>query len=144
MNNNPPCITYQGACFWEKSKSGFPNPKTDHESIKFTLRVDYSDQIQIRIFEIPNLSVFLGKDLKNVFLTSGFFKKRNGMQQTPYMYDILTENNVGGTSLNLNHQLHIISCLSSIQIISRLFLNPYLSGFFVRNVVSAYACLFSK
>ena len=42
-------------------------PKTDHESIKSILRVDYSDQIQIRIFEIHNLSVFLGKDLKNYF-----------------------------------------------------------------------------
>ena len=48
--------------FWErffgKSKSGFPNPKTDHESIKSTLRVDSSDQIEIRIFEVRNLSVF--------------------------------------------------------------------------------------
>ena len=63
----------------------------DHESIKSTLRVDSSDQIQIRIFEIHNLSVFLGKDLKKVFLTSGFSKKKNGTQQMPYMYDILTE-----------------------------------------------------
>ena len=65
-----------------KSKSGFPNPKTDfaffgtnrkmdHEAIKSTLRMDSSDQIQIRIFEIHNLSVFLGTDLKKVFLTSG-------------------------------------------------------------------------
>ena len=54
-----------------KSKSRFPNPKTDfriqkrilsffwanpktdHEFIKSTLRVDSSDQIQIQIFEIP-------------------------------------------------------------------------------------------
>ena len=66
--------------FFGKSKSGFPNPKTDfaffvanpktdHESIKSTFRVDSSDQIQIQIFEIHNLSVFLGKDLKKVFLT---------------------------------------------------------------------------
>ena len=44
------------------TKSGFcvfwANPKTDHESIKSTPRVDSSDQIQIRIFEIHNLSVF--------------------------------------------------------------------------------------
>ena len=33
------------------------NPKTDHESIKSTLGVDSSDQIQIRIFEIHNLGV---------------------------------------------------------------------------------------
>ena len=62
-----------------ESKNGFrvfwANPKTDHESIKSTLRVDSSDQIQIRIVEIHNLSVFLGKDLKKVFLTSGFSKK---------------------------------------------------------------------
>ena len=56
-----------GCVFSGKSISGFPNPKTDHESIKSTLRVDCSDQIQIRIFEIHNLSVFLGKDLKNYF-----------------------------------------------------------------------------
>ena len=64
--------------FLGKSKSGFPNsktdfaffwanPKTDHESIKSTLWVESSDQIQIRIFEIHNLSVFLGKDVKKVF-----------------------------------------------------------------------------
>ena len=84
-----------GCVFPGKSKSGFPNPnpnpdfriqkrilsffwanpKTDHEFIKSTLRVDSSDQIQIQIFEIHNLSVFLGKDLKKVFLTSGFSKK---------------------------------------------------------------------
>ena len=51
------------------------NPKTDHESIKSRLRADSSDQTQIRIFEIHNLSVFLGLDLKEVFLTSGFSKK---------------------------------------------------------------------
>ena len=34
--------------------------------------------------------VLLGKDLKKVFLTSGFPNK-NGTQQMPYMYDILTE-----------------------------------------------------
>ena len=50
------------------------NPKTDHKSIKSTLCVDSSNQIQIWIFEIHNLSVlFFGKDLKKVFsLTSGF------------------------------------------------------------------------
>ena len=34
--------------------------------------MDSSDQIQIRIFEIHNLSVFMGKDLKKVFLTIVF------------------------------------------------------------------------
>ena len=46
------------------------------------LWVDSSPQIQIRIFEIQihNLSVFLGKDLKKIFLTGGFPNK-NGSQQ---------------------------------------------------------------
>ena len=44
--------------------------------------VDSWDQIQILIFEIHNL--------KQVFLTSGFPNK-NGTQQMPYMYYILTE-----------------------------------------------------
>ena len=76
----------KGAFLVGKSKSGFPspktefaffwaNPKTDHEPIKSTLRMDSSDQIQTPIFEIHNLSVFLGKDLKKVFLTSVFLKK---------------------------------------------------------------------
>ena len=87
--------------FCGKIRSGFPNPKkdfafvwanpeTDHEPLKSTLWVDSSDQIQIQIFEIHNLSVLLGKDLKKVFLTSSFPNK-NGTQQMPFMYDILTE-----------------------------------------------------
>ena len=87
--------------FCVKIQSGFPNPKkdfafvwanpeTDHEPLKSTLWVDSSDQIQIQIFEIHNLSVLLGKDLKKVFLTSNFPNK-NGTQQMPFMYDILTE-----------------------------------------------------
>ena len=68
-----------------ESKNGFcvfwANLNTDHESIKSTLRVDSLDQIQIRICEIHKLSVILGKDLKKVFLTSGFSKKKNGTQQ---------------------------------------------------------------
>ena len=64
------------------------NPKTDHESINSTLRVDASDQIQIGILKIHNLSVFLGKDLKKKISLN-----KNGTQQMPYMYqmhDILT------------------------------------------------------
>ena len=87
--------------FCGKIQSGFPNPKkdfafvwanpeTDLEPLKSTLWVDSSDQIQIQIFEIHNLSVLLGKDLKKVFLTSNFPNK-NGTQQMPFMYDILTE-----------------------------------------------------
>ena len=71
-----------GFCvFWGKSK-------TDHEPIKSTPSEDFSDQIQIWIFDIHNLSGFLGKDLKKVFFTSGFPNK-NGAQQM--LYDILTE-----------------------------------------------------
>ena len=89
-----------GCVFLGKSKSGFPNsktdfaffwanPKTDHESIKCW--EDFSDQIQIRIFGIHNLSGFFGKGFeKKVFFTSGFANK-NGVQQMPYMHDILTE-----------------------------------------------------
>ena len=82
-----------------KSKSGYPNPKTDfaffwvnpkrdHESIKSTLRADSSDPIQIRSFGIHNLNGFLGKDLKKVFLTSGFSRKKMVRKvQMPYIYD---------------------------------------------------------
>ena len=55
-----------------KSKNGFcvfgANQKTDHESIKYKLRVDSSDQIQIRIFEIHNL--------KRFFLWGGGIEKK--------------------------------------------------------------------
>ena len=78
---------FVGAFFWENLNPDFQvqnwiflfsgaNPKTDRESIKSTLWVDSSDQIQIWIFEIHNLSVFFvvvfWKQLKKVFLTSGF------------------------------------------------------------------------
>ena len=55
----------------------------DRESIKSTLRVDSSDQIQIRSF--------FGKGFEKSIFDERFFEKRNGKQQTPYMYDILTE-----------------------------------------------------
>ena len=71
-----------GSVFWENSNPDLriqkrilrffgQIPKKDH-IIKSTLWVDSSDQIQIRIFEIHNLSVFMGKDLKKVFLTIVF------------------------------------------------------------------------
>ena len=44
-----------------------------------------------------------------------------------YMYDILNEPMLEARLINF--ELHIIPCLSSIQIIGRLFLNPYLSCF---------------
>ena len=70
--------------------SFWANPKTDHESVKSTLWVDSSDQIQIRIFEIHNLSVFFGKGFEKNILTS-CFPNKNGTQQMLYIYDILTE-----------------------------------------------------
>ena len=64
--------------FFGKSKSGTPNPKTDHDSIKSTLRVDSSDQIQIRIFEIHNLSGFFLEKVfeKSIFVKELFEKKK--------------------------------------------------------------------
>ena len=44
------------------------NRRRNHKSIKSTLWVDSSDQIQIRILEINNLSIFWGKGfIKSVF-----------------------------------------------------------------------------
>ena len=78
--------------FFGTSKSGTPNPKTDHDSIKSTLRVDSSDQIQIRIFEIHNLSgFFLEKVFEKSIFVKELFEKKNGKQQMPYICDILTE-----------------------------------------------------
>ena len=90
-----------GYVFLGKSKSGIPNPKldfaffwanpkTDHESIKFTLWVDSSNQIQIRIFEIHNLSVFLGGKGFEKSIFNKWFSHKHGTPQMPYMYDILT------------------------------------------------------
>ena len=113
------CVFKNGFCvFGGKSK-------TDHEPIKSTPWEDFSDQIQIWIFDIHNLSgFFLGKDLKKVFFTSGFPNK-NGAQQM--LYDILTDPMLV-RRLNLSHLVHFIPCLSSIYI-CRLLLNPYLSCF---------------
>ena len=69
-NEDIGCVSFWGGrC---ESKSGFPdpitdfgffwtNPDTDHESIKSTLRVDSSDQIQIRIFLDSQSERFFGK-----------------------------------------------------------------------------------
>ena len=54
---------------------GGATPKMDHETIKSTLWVDYSDLFQIRNFDIRISERFLGKDLIKVFLTSGFPNK---------------------------------------------------------------------
>ena len=83
---------------------------------------------------------FLGKDLKKVFLTSGFPKKKRMVCNR--CGTCMTSNGtyVGDALLILSHYLHIIPCLSSIQIIDRLFLNPYLSCFLY--VCSVCLCWF--
>ena len=70
----------KGCVFWE-IRIRISQSKMDHESLKSTLWVDSSDQIQIRIFEIHNLSVFWGKGFEK-----SIFDKR-----FPNMYDFLTE-----------------------------------------------------
>ena len=63
------------------------NLKTGHKPIKSTPRVGSSDHIQIWVFEIHNLSVFLGgKDFKKVFLTSGFSKKKKKWYPTDVVH----------------------------------------------------------
>ena len=77
----------QDAFFWENPNPDFrihkqicvfwgANPETDHESIESTLRVDCSDQIQIRIFEIHNLSVFFGKGFEKSIFDNRFFEQK--------------------------------------------------------------------
>ena len=94
-----------------------------------TLRVDSSDQFQTGIFEIHNLSIFSGKDLKKVFLTSGFPNK-NGTQQMLYMYLILTQ------PMLLVPYFWAISCINHsmffIYLHSYTVFKPLLVMFFVR------------
>ena len=77
-----------------ETKNGFcvfgANQKTDNESMKYKLRVDSSDQIQIRIFETHNLKRFFwggeggGKELKKSIFDKRF-QKKNGTQRMPHM-----------------------------------------------------------
>ena len=53
--------------------------------------MDSWNQIQIRSFEIDNLSVFWGKDLKKIIFDRQFCEQKKGTQQMLYMYDFLTE-----------------------------------------------------
>ena len=83
-------------CFLGKSKSGFPNPKTDfaffwanpktdYESVKSTLCVDSSDQIKIRTLEIHDLSVYFGKGFeKSIF--DELFSEQKWYTTDTYMY----------------------------------------------------------
>ena len=66
--------------------------------------MDSSDQIEIRIFEIHNLNVFLGEDLKKVLLTSSFSKK-SGTSQMSYMYDIKNEPMLVARLINFSYIL---------------------------------------
>ena len=77
-------------------------------------------------------SVFLGggrggKELKKSIFDKRF-QKKNGTQRMPHMSVNLCWSRL------INFELHIIPCLLSIQIIGRLFLNPFLSCFL-------YVCL---
>ena len=53
--------------------------------------MDSSDQTQIRIFQIHNLSIFLegvgGGGFEKRIFDKRFFKEKKGTQQMPYMYD---------------------------------------------------------
>ena len=81
-----------GCVFSGKCKSGFPYPKTDHESIKSTLRVDSSDQTQVRIFQIHNLNVFfgLGRIWKKYFWQAVFQRKKRYPTDAVHVW-LLTE-----------------------------------------------------
>ena len=70
--------------------------------MKSTLWVDSSDQIQIRIFETRNLSVFWGKDLKTVFCQA-VFRTKMVHNRFRNMYDILTEPMYVAGALTLSH-----------------------------------------
>ena len=90
---------------------------------------------------------FFGKGFEKSIFDKRFFEKKKWyatdvvhVQRSNWTYN-------SGALLILSHYLHIIPCLSSIQIIGRLFLNPYLSCFlYVWSVClrpGAYADLFS-
>ena len=139
-------ITTLGVRFFEKiqmrvseSKNGFTvffgaNPKTDHESIKTQGGLFGSNTYPD--FWDSQSERFFGKGFEKSIFDKRFFKKKNCTHQKPYMYDILTK-----PMLVEPHYFWAISdisfhaCLSSIQIIGKLFLNPYLSCFwYVCNV----------
>ena len=69
---------HKGCLFLENPNPDFRIQKKGYESLKLILWVDCSDQIQIRIVENHHLSVFMGKELKKVFLTSSFRTKLGG------------------------------------------------------------------
>ena len=52
------------------------NLKTDHEPIKSTPRVGSSDQIQIWVFEIHNLSGFGGESISKKYFSQAVFRKK--------------------------------------------------------------------
>ena len=60
-----------------------------------------SDQIQIWVFEIHNLSGFLGERISKKYFWQAVFRKKNGTQQMAYIDDILTEPIYVGGALTL-------------------------------------------
>ena len=121
-----------GCVFSGKSKYGFPNPNPDFRIQKRILSFLGQSKNGSWIHKIhtqggffgsnPNPDFwdsqserFFGKGFEKYFWQAVFRKKKKMV----WTY-------VGGVSLSLSH---IIPCLSSIQIIGRLFLNPYLSCF---------------
>ena len=68
-------IETEGAFFLGKSRSGFPNPKTNHESIKSTLRVDSLDQNKSGFLRFTT-ERFLGKGLKKSIFDKRFFEEK--------------------------------------------------------------------
>ena len=94
--------------------------------------MDSSDQIQIRIFEIHNLSVSLGKDLKNVFLTSGFPNKTVWIFNGTYVDGALLWA-ISYISFRVCHLFTFVGCFLTLT-----------CHVFCTYVVSAYVRLFSK
>ena len=114
-----------GCVFSGKSKYGFPNPKTDFEFClgkskngswihKIHTQVGFFGSNPNPDFWDSQSERFSGKGFEKSIFNRRFFAKK--MVWTYF----------GGVLLSLSH---IIPCLSSIQIIGRLFLNPFLSCF---------------
>ena len=130
-----------GYVFLGKSKCRIPNPKTDfaffwanpktdHESIKSTLWVDSSDQIQIWIFEIHNLSFIWGKGFeKSNFVFETWYTPDAVHVWLNWTYICCWLWAISYTSLDVCYYIYI----------RRLFWNPYLS--FSLHVCSGCVCL---
>ena len=85
-----------------KSKSGFPNPKTDfaffwanrktdHESKNVHTEGGFFGSNSNPNFRDSQSERFFGKGFEKSIFDKRFFKKKNCTHQKPYMYDILTK-----------------------------------------------------